>query len=226
MEIRLPKADMSIACFTTLFTALSMFTSRKLKLTPTTVVFEPVSEWLKVRRLPSKKISPKVNRKLLPTSRYANPESSAALTVVFNRSLGRSSEKTLIHAKTLEIALRLGEWQVTSGHLRPVRSSNGLTLEILSGDATKEKSLNSQAQVSHTINVVPISETEAADTSSPARQELPKKRRAPSSASTTASKKLRQGLKTPATKASFSTDGLMDRSQSSMQMEGLMLETG
>jgi hypothetical protein len=109
------------------------------------------------------------------------------------------SERANIQAKTLEIALRMRENGKSLERISdlcevPIAS----LLKILPGQETDEKSIYSQAQLSRSIDVRPISEAEAVGVSStePARQELPKKRRiAPSSASTTVSKRCSDGKK-------------------------------
>jgi hypothetical protein len=87
------------------------------------------------------------------------------------------SERTSISAKTLEIAFRMRE----SG--KSLESISDLCevpmaslLKILPGDKTEEKSQDSQAQVSQSISVGPISDADISSTQ-PAKQELPRKRR-------------------------------------------------
>jgi hypothetical protein len=105
------------------------------------------------------------------------------------------SEKASISAKTLEIALRMRENGKSLQDICDLcEVPMASLLEILPGDATKKKSPNSQATVSHSIEVLQISEVEAVDLTEPARQELPRKRRATSSA-TTASKRCKKGTK-------------------------------
>jgi hypothetical protein len=95
------------------------------------------------------------------------------------------SKRASISVKTLKIALTMRENGKSLERISdlcevPITS----LLKILPGQVTEEKSPSSQAQVSHSIGFGQISEAVDLSSTEPARQELPKKRRATSSANT------------------------------------------
>jgi hypothetical protein len=99
--------------------------------------------------------------------------------------------------KTLEIALRMRENGKSLERICELCEVPMASLiKILPGDAAEEMRSNSEAQVSHSIHVGPISEAEAVGVSStePAQPKLPIKRRAPSSA-IPVSKRCKEGNK-------------------------------